>query len=204
MPPSKPSSTKSRLPPSANNGSVVAIRPRDGAVLAMVGSAGFDNEEIDGQVNVAFTPQQPGSSIKPLVYLTALEGVAADNYWYPGTIIWDVPSCWDNGRYCPTNFSLTTNGPVPLRFALGQSLNIPAVKALAYVTPERFTSTLERMGYELPGEPPTVAGLPSALGGIDVFLFDHVQAFATLANGGVRQNAYRHPAHRRHQRRDYF
>src|SRR5690606_24473404 len=50
----------------AENASVVAIRPADGAVLAMVGSAGYDNEEIDGQVNVAFTAQQPGSSIKPI------------------------------------------------------------------------------------------------------------------------------------------
>jgi membrane carboxypeptidase/penicillin-binding protein PbpC len=157
-------------------------------VLAMVGSAGFDNEEIDGQVNVAFTPQQPGSSIKPIVYLTAFEGLGASDYWYPGTIIWDVPSCW--GNYCPTNFSLSTNGPVSARFALGQSLNIPAVKALDYVTTARMTQTLERMGYDLPGETPIVAGLPSALGAIDVYLFDHVQFYATLANGGVRQNAY--------------
>ncbi|HLA42600.1 MAG TPA: transglycosylase domain-containing protein, partial [Aggregatilineales bacterium] len=117
--------------PRANNGSVVALRVRDGAILAMVGSANFYDESIGGQVNVAFTPQQPGSSIKPLVYLTAFEGLGGDDYWYPGTIAWDVPSCW--GNYCPRNFSGSFLGPVSVRYALGQSLNIPAIKALAFI-----------------------------------------------------------------------
>lgn len=169
--------------PLANNGSVVAMRPADGAVIAMVGSADFNNEEIDGQVNVAFTLQQPGSSIKPLVYLTALE-----QGWYPGTTIWDVPS--DFNGYIPRNYSGNFNGPVSMRYAIGQSLNIPAVKALAYVTPERFTELMNRFQIRLPGETPVEAGLPSALGAVDVYLFDMVRAYGALANGGVLVEPY--------------
>ncbi|MFP4323571.1 MAG: transglycosylase domain-containing protein, partial [Anaerolineales bacterium] len=179
------------ITPGANNGAVVAIRPSDGAIIAMVGSADFDNEEIDGQVNVALTPQQPGSSIKPLVYLTSFEGFAENGenvHHYPGTIIWDVPTCY-NG-YCPTNFSLRTNGPVTARFALGQSLNIPAVKELAFVRPDRFASMLDRLGVRQPDIGPVEAGLPAALGATEVYLFDMVQAYATLANGGVRQQPF--------------
>ncbi len=179
------------ITPGADNGAVVAIRPTDGAIIAMVGSADFDNEQIDGQVNVAFTPQQPGSSIKPLVYLTAFEGFTegdTQRYDYPGSILWDVPTCY-NG-YCPTNFSLTTNGPVSARFALGQSLNIPAVKELAFVRPDRFASMLERLGVRMPEIGVEEAGLPAALGATEVYLFDMVQAYATLANGGVRQQPF--------------
>lgn len=174
--------------PNANNGSIVAIRPRDGAILAMVGSADFKNEQIDGQVNVAFTPQQPGSTLKPFVYLTAMEGISDTEYFYPGTILWDVPSCW--GNYCPTNFDFSYSGPVSVREALGRSMNIPAVKTLALVTPEAFTATLDRFGIEQPLQTPVEAGLPSALGAIEVYLFDLVQAYATLANQGVRLNPY--------------
>jgi len=177
------------ITPRANNGAVIAIRPRDGAVLAMVGSADFDNEEIDGQVNVLFTPQQPGSSIKPLVYVATMEGVSNSDYWYPGTIIWDVPSVF-GGNYEPVNFSRTFSGPVTMRYALGQSLNIPAIKGLAFVGTERFTQVLDRMGVDQPFETPVEAGLPSAIGGIEVYPFEMGVAFATLANGGVRQNPY--------------
>lgn len=173
--------------PNANNASVVAMRPQDGAVIAMVGSADFYNEEIDGQVNVAFSLQQPGSSIKPFVYLTAIEGFDGQS-WYPGTIIWDVPSNF-NG-YVPRNYSGTFNGPVSMRYAIGQSLNIPAVKALAYVTPQRFTELLERFKIRLPGQTPVEAGLPSALGAVDVHLFDMVRAYGALANNGVLVEPY--------------
>ncbi len=173
--------------PNANNASVVAMRPSDGAVMAMVGSADFYNEDIDGQVNVAFSMQQPGSAIKPLVYLTALEGFDGQ-YWYPGTVIWDVPSNF-NG-YTPRNYSGTFNGPVSMRYSIGQSLNIPAVKTLAYVTPQRFTDLLDRLEVRLPGETPVEAGLPSALGAVDVYLFDMVRAYGALANNGVLVEPY--------------
>jgi len=176
------------ITPGSNNGAVVAIRPRDGAVLAMVGSANFDDDEIDGQVNVLFTPQQPGSSIKPLVYLTAIEGINQDSYWYPGTVIWDVPV--DYSGYIPRNFSGTFNGPVSMRFALGQSLNIPAVKALDYVTLDAFQQTLDRLQVETPLQDVADVGLPASLGGIEITPFSMARAYATLANGGVQQEPY--------------
>ncbi|MBZ0310702.1 MAG: transglycosylase domain-containing protein, partial [Anaerolineae bacterium] len=173
--------------PNANNASVVAMRPSDGAVIAMVGSADFYNEDIDGQVNVAFSMQQPGSAIKPLVYLTALEGFEGQS-WYPGTVIWDVSSNF-NG-YTPRNYSGTFNGPVTMRYSVGQSLNIPAVKTLAYVTPQRLTELMDRLKIRMPGETPVEAGLPSSLGAVDVYLFDMVRAYGALANNGVLMEPY--------------
>jgi membrane peptidoglycan carboxypeptidase len=176
------------ITPGADNGSVIAIRPSDGAVLAMVGSANFSDEAIDGQVNVAFTPQQPGSTMKPFVYLGAIEGNSASDYWYPGTIIWDVPSCFST--YCPTNYDFSVNGPMTMRLALVRSMNVPAVKGLAYITPPRLTQIMERFQVRLPGDTPDNAGLPSALGAVDVYLFDMTAAYAALANGGVYHNPY--------------
>ena len=68
------------------NGALIVIRPATGEILAMVGSADFYNEAIDGQVNMAVSPRQPGSSIKPLTYVAAFE-----KGWTPSTLIWDVP-----------------------------------------------------------------------------------------------------------------
>lgn len=178
------------------NGSIVALNPRTGAVLAMVGSADFGNQDIDGEVNAAFSWQQPGSSIKPAVYLTALEGFTTGEgdastfeYWTPATIIWDTPSSW--GNYTPTNYDGTFNGPVSMRRALSNSLNIPAVKTLAFVTPERFQNISERMGIVWePNNPPTVSGLAAALGASELYLFDQVAAYAAFANNGIYNAPY--------------
>ncbi|HEX3051438.1 MAG TPA: transglycosylase domain-containing protein, partial [Aggregatilineaceae bacterium] len=136
-----------RLAANANNASVVVMRPADGAVLAMVGSADYNNEDIDGQVNVAFTAQQPGSSIKPIVYLAAFEPTG-DKYMTPGSALWDVYSNF-NG-YIPTNFDLRYRGPVSVRYALGNSLNVPAVKTLNYIGVEDFTDMAYRAHLQFP------------------------------------------------------
>ena len=68
------------------------MRPQDGAIVAMVGSADFNNKDIDGQFNVTLAARQPGSSIKPFIYLTAFERDGNGNYFTPSTILWDVPS----------------------------------------------------------------------------------------------------------------
>lgn len=173
-----------------NNASVVSVRPADGAVLAMVGSADYYNDDIDGQVNVAFTGQQPGSSIKPLIYLAALEPDANGNYWTPATVIWDVQT--DFNGYVPVNYDRTFRGPQSVREALSNSLNIPAVKALAFVGVEDWTRFAERIGLEFPlGNPiERNAGLTTALGAVEVRLFDMVEAYAMLANNGRRVNPY--------------
>jgi membrane peptidoglycan carboxypeptidase len=177
----------------ANNGSAVVINPQNGAVLAMVGSADFDNQNIDGEVNVAFTPQQPGSAIKPVVYLGALEGFPEQNdYWTAATPIWDVPTQYGSGpgAYNPTNFDLTFRGPVSLRFALANSLNVTAVKALAYTGTADFEELSNRMGITFPLQSPQQAGLPSALGAAEVELFDMVASYAAFANGGFRYEPF--------------
>ncbi len=171
-----------------NNASVVVMDPRDGAILAMVGSVDYNNASIDGQVNVAFSPQQPGSSIKPLVYTAAFAGNPSGQYWYPGTVVWDTPTCW--AGYCPSNYDGAYHGPQSVRSALGNSYNIPAVKALEFVTVERFAQVAQSMGLTFPGNTPQLAGLTGALGGFDVRLYDMVVAFGTLANNGRRAVPY--------------
>ncbi len=180
----------------ATNGALVAIRPSTGEILAMVGSADFYNEAIDGQVNMAIRPRQPGSSIKPLTYTAAFE-----KGWTPATLIWDVPSEFPPSGdpsdlrppYKPVNYDNRFHGPVTVRSALANSYNVPAVKALAYVgiyddplTPAEEglipfarrvgITTLDRQDY----------GLSLTLGGGDVTLLELTSVYATLANNGLR------------------
>ena len=172
------------------NASVVVMRHEDAAVVAMVGSADYYNDDIDGQVNVAFTGQQPGSSIKPFVYLAALMPDANGNYWTPASVIWDVSS--DFNGYQPTNYDMLFHGPQNLRYALGNSLNIPAVKAMNFVGLQRFTDLAKKVGLTFPlGDPvERNAGLPTALGAVEVRLFDMVGAYTMLSNNGAYKEPY--------------
>jgi len=121
----------------AHNGALVAIKPSTGEILAMVGSANFYDDSIDGQVNMATSPtRQPGSSIKPINYVAAFE-----KGWTPATLIWDVPSEFPpSGNpndprepYKPVNYDNRFHGPVTVRTALSNSFNVPAVKTLNFV-----------------------------------------------------------------------
>jgi membrane peptidoglycan carboxypeptidase len=107
----------------ATNAGALVLDGPTGEVLAMVGSLGYDRDDIDGRVNLATTPRQPGSSIKPYVYANAWQ-----NGYNPGTKLNDNYQDW-NG-YSPKNFSGYFTGPVSMRYALQNSLNIPAIKAL--------------------------------------------------------------------------
>jgi len=121
----------------AHNGALVSINPSTGEILAMVGSADFYNDAIDGQVNMANSPtRQPGSSIKPINYVAAFE-----KGWTPATLIWDVPSEFPPSGdpndprepYIPVNYDGRFHGPVTVRTALSNSFNVPAVKTLQFV-----------------------------------------------------------------------
>ncbi len=177
------------------SGALVAIEPSSGEVLAMVGSADFYNEEIDGQVNMAVNPRQPGSSIKPLTYLAAFE-----KGWTPATLIWDVPSEFPPSgiegdpmpAYIPENYDRKFHGPATVRVALANSYNIPAVKTLDFVriyddptTPEEdgFINFARRLGIESLDRKDY--GLSLTLGGGDVKLIDLTRAFSIIANNGV-------------------
>lgn len=166
----------------ATNASVVALKPGTGEILAMLGSADFYNAEIDGQVNVSLQLRQPGSSIKPVTYVTAFE-----KGWTPSTLIWDVTTEFKDGlgrSYVPKNYDGKEHGPVRVREALAQSLNIPAVKALDFVGLPAMLDTARRLGIESLNRPDY--GLSLTLGGGDVTLLEMTGAYAVFANGGKR------------------
>lgn len=167
-----------------NNAGLVSIDPKTGQVLAMVGSAGWDNEEIDGQVNVALRPLQPGSSFKPIVYAAGFE-----KGYTPNTILWDINTTFSTatGAYEPKNYSLNENGPVTLRKALQGSLNIPAVKMLYLVGVERALTFAERLGYTTFGNRSNF-GLAIVLGGAEVELLEHTNAYAIFADNGKKHD----------------
>jgi penicillin-binding protein 1C len=178
-------------------GALVAIKPSTGEILAMVGSPDFYDEINSGQINMAVSPtRQPGSSIKPLTYLAAFE-----KGWTAATLIWDVPSEFPpsglkndpNPPYIPTNFSHTFAGPVTVRTALSNSLNVPAVKTLYYVgvydnpdTPKNdgLIGMAERMG--ITSLTRDDYGLSLTLGGGEVSLLELTGAYAVIANSGMR------------------
>jgi len=181
----------------ASSGALVAIRPGTGEILAMVGSADFFNNTIDGQVNMAVSPtRQPGSAIKPLTYLAAFE-----KGWTPATLIWDVPSEFPpsgdpldpSPPYKPVNYDDRFHGPVTVRYALANSYNIPAVKALQfsgiYDNPDiqgqdGLIGVARRLG--ITSFTRSDYGLALTLGGGEVSLLEMTGAYAVLANGGLR------------------
>ncbi len=169
------------------NGAVLSVRPSDGAILAMVGSADFNNKDISGQVNIVLAPRQPGSSIKPFVYLTAFTPAPDGSYLTPASVLWDVKSCFgDNQDYCPVNYDGRFHGPRTIRETLANSYNIPAVKALQYDTVDRFKTIADQAGIRFPLTQPDAAGLATALGGVEVSMYDMVRGYSMLANQGKR------------------
>jgi 1A family penicillin-binding protein len=168
----------------ATNASLVALAPSTGEVLAMVGSVDFNDTRIGGQVNVALAPRQPGSTLKPFTYLTAL----ATKGWTPATIVWDVPTTF-GGNYTPLNFDQKFRGPVSVRSALGNSLNVPAVKALEAVGVNQMLATVHRMGINTLRDPARL-GLAVTLGGGEVSLLDLTYAYQGFANNGIQTGAH--------------
>ena len=181
----------------ARNGALVAIQPSTGQILAMVGSADFENEEIDGQINMAISnTRQPGSAIKPFTYLAAFE-----KGWTPATLLWDVPTKFSpsgdpndpSPAYEPVNYDGNFHGPVTVRAALANSYNIPAVKALEFVgiyddpntdAKEGLIGMAKKLGIDSLTR--TDYGLSLTLGGGEVSLLQMTQAYAVLANQGAK------------------
>lgn len=168
---------------SATNAALIALDPKTGEILAMVGSPDFSDASIDGQVNATIAERQPGSSIKPIVYLGAfIKGFS------PGTVLVDEPLAIaeTSGRvWQPKNFDSRFRGPVTLRRALGNSLNIPAVKTLQYVGLPEAINLARRMGLTSLRDV-TSYGLSFTLGGGEVRLVELTSAYAVIANNGLR------------------
>ena len=164
------------------NGSAVVMNPQTGEILAIVGSADFNNTAIDGQVDVALMLRQPGSSIKPFTYLAALQ-----KGWTPATLYWDMAKGYENqyGQvYTPKNYDNAFHGPMLMREALARSMNIPAVDTLNYVGVQDFLTFTKKFGINFPDNP--AYGLAITLGGADAKLIEMTGAYAVLANNGLR------------------
>jgi membrane peptidoglycan carboxypeptidase len=171
-----------------NNAAGVILDGPTGQIVAMVGSVDFNNKVINGEVNVTTAPRQPGSSIKPYVYASAFS-----NGFNPATILLD--SAIDFGSYKPLNFDKKFYGAVAMKWALQNSLNIPAVKALYLSskptnTPDgeealsNFFSFTNKAGVEFPLKEKGMCGIGTSIGGCEVTLLSHANGINTLLQSG--------------------
>lgn len=161
----------------ASNAALVSLDPKTGQILSMVGSHDYFDQEHDGQVNVTISERQPGSSFKPIAYATAFKGK-----YSPSSILWDVKT--DFGNYTPANYDGRTHGPVTVRYALANSLNIPAVKILYLAGIDNVIKTAHEMGITSLNNPEQY-GLSLVLGGGEVKPLDMATAYGVFANKGV-------------------
>lgn len=171
------------------NGASVVLNPKNGEILTMVGSRDFFDQTSGGQFNVITQSlRQPGSSIKPVAYATALEkGYTA------ATLIMDAPATFPGGEgekdYAPKNYDGKFHGPLQLRFALGSSINIPAVKLLALVGIKDMLETAYNMGISTlvpTNDNVNRFGLSLTLGGGEVKPLELAAAYTAFANKGFK------------------
>ena len=173
------------------NGASVVLNPKNGEILAMVGSKDFFDQSSGGQFNIITQAlRQPGSSIKPVTYATALEkGYTA------ATLIMDTPTTFPGGGqekdYAPKNYDGKFHGPLQLRFALGSSINMPAVKLLALIGIKNMLGTAYDMGISTFA--PTNSninrfGLSLTLGGGEVKPLELAAAYTAFANQGFKSD----------------
>lgn len=172
----------------ATNGALVVLDSPTNEILAMVGSYDYDNEEF-GKFNAALGLRQPGSAIKPITY-----SLAFDKGYTPSTVVMDLETVFPNQGekdYVPVNYDGKHRGPVQLRFALGNSINIVAVKLLAMVGVRDFLQQAYAMGlatFEPTSENLRRFGLSITLGGGETRLLDLTSAFSILARGGTKKD----------------
>ncbi|OGH72011.1 MAG: hypothetical protein A2921_01735 [Candidatus Magasanikbacteria bacterium RIFCSPLOWO2_01_FULL_43_20b] len=171
---------KSLLEAGANNAALMAMDPKNGQILSMIGSRDFFDETIDGQFNVAtLGKRQPGSSFKPIIYAAAFE-----KGYTPDTVLFDVLTNFAvSGKpYQPVDYDSKERGPVSMRQALQGSLNIPAVQTMYLVGQDKSVEFAKKMGYTTlsDGE----FGLTLVLGGGEIKLLDHVRAYSVFAANG--------------------
>lgn len=176
----------------AENGGLVAIDPKNGQILTMVGSRDYFDKNIEGNYNVTTALRQPGSSFKPFVYVTLF-----DKGYTPETILYDVKTefsttcsadsvpLFDGATcYSPVNYEGGFKGPMTIRYALGASRNIPAVKALYLAgIPEVLVNT-KKLGIKSLKEPKDY-GLSLAIGAAEVSPLDMTSAYGTFASNGL-------------------
>ncbi|HTK03797.1 MAG TPA: penicillin-binding transpeptidase domain-containing protein, partial [Alphaproteobacteria bacterium] len=170
------------------NGASVVVNPETGEILAMVGSKDFNAKDYDGQVNVTTSLRQPGSSFKPFTYVTGFK-----KGYTPATLLMDVPTTFPGGvgqpDYTPVNYDGKYRGPIQVRYALANSINVTAVKMLALAGIKDVLQTATDMGITtLPPTKETLSrvGLSLTLGGGEVKLLDMTTAYSAFVNKGFR------------------
>ncbi|HVN26539.1 MAG TPA: transglycosylase domain-containing protein [Candidatus Paceibacterota bacterium] len=183
----------------SNNGALVAQDPVTGQVLALVGSADYFDTSNEGNFDVATQGlRQPGSSLKPFVYMTGFQ-----MGYTPDTILFDVPTEFSTDPSCPTipNFTTASNakcfhpqdfegtfaGPMTIRNALAQSVNVPAVQMLYLVGEQTALQNVANFGITTLTQP-NQYGLSLVLGGGAVHLIDLTEAYSVLADDGTKHN----------------
>ncbi|MCB9815438.1 penicillin-binding protein [Candidatus Nomurabacteria bacterium] len=175
----------------ASNAGLVATDPKTGDLLVMVGSRDYFSEDIDGNFNVTLSSRQPGSSIKPFVYANAFR-----KGYLPATVLFDVPTQFsptceptslssESPCYAPSNYNHKFVGPISMRNAMAQSLNIPAVKTLYLAGLKDTLKFMADMGLTTLNDPDRY-GLTLVLGGGEVRLLDMTYGYGVFANGGVK------------------
>tara|TARA_B100000745_G_scaffold300609_2_gene255971 strand:+ start:2196 stop:4559 length:2364 start_codon:yes stop_codon:yes gene_type:complete len=178
----------------AENAALVAIDPKTGQIITMVGSRDYFDETIDGKFNITTAYRQPGSTFKPIVYAAAFE-----KGYTPETTVFDVPTQFsvtcepdvfetNEKCYSPVNYDGIFRGPITLRNALAQSINIPAIKVLHLTTIKTALETAEALGIMSLDKGPNYYGYSLVLGGGEVSPLELAGAYAVFANDGVRQD----------------
>lgn len=173
-----------------SNGAAIVRDVKTGEILAMVGSADYFDKANDGNFNAALANRQPGSSLKPIIYATSFE-----HGYTPATMVMDVSTDFRANAqapsYTPVDYSGKFTGPVQLRFALGNSLNIPAVKMLARVGLKPVMQQGYNMGISNWNPTPenlSQVGLSLVLGGRETSLLDETSAYSVFATEGTRHD----------------
>jgi len=166
------------------NGAALVTHPKTGEILAMIGSKDYFNLEDDGNVNVVLSQRQPGSSIKPITYAIGIDR----KLFTASTVLADKATCFlqpDQKPYCPDNYDNQFHGPTQVRFALGNSFNIPAVKALVLNGLSDFVASSSAFGLTT-FKDPAKYGSSITLGGGEVTMLDLATAYSVLANSGQK------------------
>jgi 1A family penicillin-binding protein len=177
--------TMTNCPPGGHNvrnAALVALDPRTGEILAMLGSPDYFSARIDGAVNGTTALRQPGSSIKPITYAAALQKGTIT----PATMMLDERTAFltkEGTPYVPLNYDLVFRGPVRLREALASSYNLIAVKVLDQIGVHSMTNLARRLGITTLDDPQRL-GLAVTLGGGEVRLLELTAAFAAFADSG--------------------
>jgi 1A family penicillin-binding protein len=178
----------------ASNAAITAVDPKTGGILVMVGSRDYFDTEIDGAFNVTLGKRQPGSTFKPFVYAEAFK-----KGYTPETNLFDVKTQFasncapdnltsENSCYSPDNYDMNFRGPISIRNALAQSINVPAVKTLYLVGVQDAIRLARDMGMETLSNRGNY-GLTLVLGGGEVTPLEITSAYGVFANEGMRNVA---------------